>query len=76
MKFIKDLERADKKILSIVKNGLKCSFIVCLMACLILATYTTIGEISAYYIGIALFKSSLYYIVGCIIFGFYFNKIR
>lgn len=73
---IKNVKNIDKKILTIVKNGLKWSFILCLIASLILVIYTKIGEPNAFYIGIALFKSSLYYIVGCIIFGFYFNRIK
>lgn len=73
---IKSVEQFDKKVLLIVKNGLKLSFIFCLIAVLILVTYTTIGEPNAYYIGIEVFKSGLYYVVGCIVFGFYFNRIK
>lgn len=73
---IKSIKQIDKKVLLIVNNGLIGSFIFCLIASLILAAYTTIGDINAYYIGIALFKSSLYYIVAFIAFGFYFNKIK
>lgn len=73
---IKSVKQLDKKVLTIVKNGLKGAFIFSLIASLILVIYTTIGEPNAYYIGIAIFKSSLYYIVGSIIFGFYFNRIK
>lgn len=60
----------------IVKNGLRFSFVFCILAAIVLATYLTVGEANSYYIGIALLKSSLYYIVGCIIFGWYFNRIK
>lgn len=73
---LKSVKKIDKKVLSIVSNGLKGSFIFCLIASLILVAYTTIGDINAYYIGISLIKSSLYYIVAFIAFGFYFNKIK
>ncbi len=73
---IKSVKQIDKKVLTIVKSGVIGSFIFCLIASLILVAYTTIGDINAYYIGIALFKSSLYYIVAFIAFGFYFNKIK
>ncbi|MCR5146043.1 MAG: hypothetical protein K6B70_01665 [Clostridia bacterium] len=75
-KIIKDIKKIDKKIMDIVKSGLKISFILCLIAIFVLGTYLTIGEPHAFYIGIALFKSGLYYIIGCVIFGFYFNKIK
>lgn len=78
MKISKILEykkNIDKNILRIVKNGLKISFVFCLFAVFVLATYTTIGEPNVYYIGISLLKSGMFYIVGFIIFGIAFNKI-
>lgn len=74
-KIMKKIKQVDKKILTIVKNGLKWSFIFCLIASYILVTYTTIGEPNAYYIGISLLKSGLFFIVGFIICGLAFNKI-
>ena len=73
---LKNIKQLDKKVLTIVKNGLKWSFILCLIASLLLVTYTKIGEPNTYYIGITLFKSSLYYMVGCIVFGWCFNGIK
>ena len=72
---IKNIKKIDKKILTITKNGLKCSFIFCLIAILILAIYTTIGEPTAYYIGISLLKSGLFFTAAFIICGIAFNKI-
>ena len=72
---IKNIKQIDKKVISIVKNGLKGSFVFCLIASYILATYTTIGEPNAYYIGISLFKSGLFFIVGFVICGVAFSRI-
>ena len=69
------LSKLDKKVLTIVRNGLKGSLIFCLIASFILVTYNTIGEPNAYYIGISLLKSGLFFIVAFIIYGVAFNKI-
>ena len=74
--YFKDIKQIDNKVLAIVKNGLKISLIFCLIASFILAIYLTNGYIiEGYYIGISVFKSSLFYMVGFIICGFAFNKI-
>ena len=75
-KIIKDIKQIDKNTMYIVKSGLKFSFVFCLISIFILSTYLIVGEPHAFQIGILLFKSSLYYIIGCIVFGFYFNKIK
>ena len=72
---INNIKHIDKKIMKIVKNSIKISFIVCLISIFILVTYLTVGETYTYYIGIALFKSGLFYIVGSIICGVAFNSI-
>lgn len=69
------IKQIDIKILTIVQKGINASLIFCLIASFILATYTTIGEPNAYYIGISLLKSGLFFIVGFIICGIAFNKI-
>ena len=69
------IKQIDKKILSIVKNGVKFSVVFCLFAILILSTYISVGEFDAFYIGISLLKSGLFFVVGFIICGFAFNKI-
>ena len=71
----KKLKQLDKKVLTIVGNVLKGSLIFCLIAIFILVTYNTIGEPNAYYIGISLLKSGLFFIVGFLICGVAFNKI-
>ena len=72
---IKNIKQIDKRILVIVKNGLEVSLIFCLIASFILVTYNTIGEPNAYYIGLSLLKSGLFFIVGFIICGIAFSKI-
>ena len=74
-KIKKRLKQLDKKVLTIVRNGLKGSLIFCLIAIFILVTYNTIGEPNAYCIGISLLKSGLFFIVGVLICGVAFNKI-
>ena len=69
------IEKIDERILKIVKNGIKISFVFCLIACYILITYTIIGEINAYYIGISFLKSGIFFIIGFVICGLAFNKI-
>lgn len=71
----KSLKQLDKEVLTIVRNGLKGSLIFCLIASLILVTYNTMGEPNAYYIGISLLKSGLFFVVGFLICGVAFNKI-
>lgn len=72
---IKNIKQIDKRILVIVKNGLEVSLIFCLISSFILVTYNTIGEPNAYYIGLSLLKSGLFFIVGFIICGIAFSKI-
>ena len=72
---IKNIKQIDKRILAIVRNGLEVSLIFCLIASFILVTYNTIGEPNAYYIGMSLLKSGLFFIVGFIICGIAFSKI-
>ena len=74
-KIINYIKQIDKKIMIIVKYGIKFSFVFCLISIFILCTYLSIGEPHAYYIGIALLKSGLFYIVGSIICGVAFNRI-
>ena len=75
LEIIKSFKQIDKKVLKIVRNGLKCSFVFCLIACLFLATYTMFEDANTYYIGISLLKSGLFFIVGFIICGMAFIKI-
>ena len=72
---IKNVRDIDEKILKIVKIGVKISFLLCIIATFLLATYTVNGKLSTYYIGISLIRVSLFYIVGFIVCGIAFNNI-
>ncbi len=74
-KIMKDAKDIDKKIIKIMKIGIRYSCIFCLIASLILITYMLTSNPHLYYIGISIFKSSLFYIVGFIICGMAFNNI-
>ncbi|MBR2786580.1 MAG: hypothetical protein IKD76_03700 [Clostridia bacterium] len=72
---VKNMKNIDKKVLRIVQTGIKFSFVFCLIASFLLVTYTTRETLNAYYIGMSLFKSSLFFIVGFIACGVAFNSI-
>lgn len=72
---IKNVKNMDKKVLKITQNGVKLSFVFCVIAVFLLVTYTFRGELNTYYIGISLFKSGLFFIAGCVICGVAFNNI-
>ena len=74
-KIVNKIKGIDKKIMPIVKNGLKFSLVFCLIACYILVTYLSIGTVEIYYIGLSILKSGLFFAVGFIICGFAFNNI-
>lgn len=65
----------DKKILRIMKIGLKYSFGFCIFATLILLTYEFINLPTLFYAGISLLKSGLFFIATFTICGFAFDKI-
>ena len=64
----------DKKILHIVKFGIKYSTLICLFATLILVMYCEKSAPQAFYVGISLLKSALFFIATFIICGFIFDK--
>ena len=73
---IKDLKKIDKKIIKLVKAGVKLSFIFCVIASFILFTYCINNNPIIYKVGISIFKTSLFYICTCIMCGFAFYQIR
>ncbi len=64
----------DKKILHIVKHGIKYSLIICMFATLILVMYCEKSAPQAFYVGISLLKSALFFMATFIICGFVFDK--
>lgn len=65
----------DKKILKIMKMGLKYSFSFCILATLVLLTYEFFSFPTLFYAGISLLKSGLFFIVAFTICGFAFDRI-
>jgi len=76
-KFITKIIKFDfnKSIIKIMKHGIRFSFILMLIATYILYIYKSINNFEIFYIGISIFKSSLFFLVSFIIFGLSFNKI-
>ncbi len=74
-KILNNLKNVDKKIIKVMKNGIKISFIICIIASFILSVYNINNNPSIYYIGISIFKSGLFYIATIIMCGIAFNKI-
>lgn len=61
------LKNIDNPILKVLYNGLKFCLVLALLATFILSIYRTVHNPDIFYIGISLFKSSLFYIAFFII---------
>lgn len=72
---LESILKMDKKILKIMKIGLKYSFLFCILATLVLLTYDFFSFPTLFYAGISLLKSGLFFIVTFTICGFAFDKI-
>ena len=73
MEKFNSLEDIIKKIM---KNGIKFSFIVSIIATLILLTYEFSGNIFLYYIGLSIFQVSLFWAVEFVICGIAVDTIK
>ena len=70
-------DRFDKKILNILKQGLKFCFYITIFSSILLLIYETfIASPTLFYTGLSLFKSSLFFMVTFIICGIAFSKIK
>ena len=72
---LKSILNIDKKILKIMKTGLKYSFYFCILATIVLLTYKVFSFPTLFYAGISLLKSGLFFIVAFTICGFAFDII-
>lgn len=72
---IHNIKKIDNKIYNIMENGIKFSFVFCLLASYILVTYFETLNPSTYDIGFSLFKSGLFFLCTFIMCAFAFNKI-
>lgn len=76
-KLLLEFKKMDSSILNLVKTGIRFSSFISILSILILLTYDFVyTSPSIYYIGISLFRSSLFFMVGFVICGFAFNKIK
>ena len=72
-----EFKKIEPSILLLMKSGLKFSFCINIFANLILLTYDFVYiSPQIYYIGISLFRTSLFFMVGFIICGFAFSEIK
>lgn len=76
-KLLLEFKNIDINITNLMRRGIKFSFLLIIFASIILLTYDFLFTYPIiYYAGFSLFKSSLFFMVGFIIFGFAFNKIK
>ena len=72
-----EFKKFEPIILLLMKSGIRYSSYISIISILILLTYDFIYTVPiVYYIGISLFRTSLFFMVGFIICGFAFNKIK
>lgn len=71
-----EIKKMDQSITTLMKSGIRFSFGISIISILILLTYDFLYSIPAiYYVGISLFRTSLFFMVGFIICAFAFQKI-
>ena len=76
-KLLLEFKNIDINITNLMRHGIKFSFLLIIFASIILLTYDFLFTYPIiYYAGFSLFKTSLFFMVGFIIFGFAFNKIK
>jgi len=74
---IKGIKNLDKLTYKIMKNGLKCCLVICIISCILLLIYEfDIVSPTVYYIGITLFKLSNIFAVEFIICGIVVDSIK
>lgn len=72
-----EFKKMDHTIIELMKSGVKSSFGISILSMIILLTYDFIyASPTIYYIGLSLFRTSLFFMVGFIICGFAFHKIK
>ena len=75
-KILKEIKEFDSSILKLMKSGIHFSFIFCLLATFILATYESVHIPILFSVGISLFQTSLFFFVSFIAFGLIFNNMK
>ena len=76
-KLLLEFKNIDINITNLMRRGIKFSFLLIIFASIILLTYDFLFTYPIiYYAGFSLFKTSLFFMAGFIIFGFALNKIK
>lgn len=77
IKLIDKFRNLDEKVLHIMKNGFRFSFVVCIISALILFSYITLIKLPIlFYVGTSVFKISLMFFADFIICGLAFDTIK
>lgn len=72
-----EFKNIDNTIISLMKSGIKFSFLLIIFASMILLTYDFLFTYPIiYYAGFSLFKTSLFFMAGFVIFALAFNKMK
>lgn len=76
-KFILEIKNMDKSIVKTMKTFFNFSFILCLFSVFILSLYNTYPfSHIAYYSGLILFRTSLFFAVSSFMCAFVINRIK
>ena len=72
-----EFKNLDNTIINLMRSGIKFSFLLIIFASIILLVYGWLFTYPLIYVvGFALFKTSLFFMAGFVIFAFAFNKIK
>ena len=72
-----EFKNLDNTIINLMRSGIKFSFLLIIFASIILLIYDFLFTYHIiYYVGFSLFKTSLFFMAGFVIFAFAFNKIK
>ena len=72
-----EFKNLDNTVINLMRSGIKFSFLLIIFASIILLIYDFLFTYPIiYYVGFSLFKTSLFFMAGFVIFAFAFNKIK
>ena len=71
-----NLKKLDSSIVRVCVNGIKYCFLLTLSSVLLLSVYLTLPSLGLFYVGMSLFKSSLFFMVFFIICAIAIDTIK
>ena len=71
-----NLKKLDSSIVRVCVNGIKYCFLLTLLSVLLLSVYLTLPSLGLFYVGMSLFKSSLFFMVFFIICAIAIDTIK